>query len=117
MPAAPANRRKEISEHQLTQACLDQLAFFYGDDAYSAQNCHIKDWAQDRFSTSEYDINEVSKHPEFNRTGLEQELQTLKLHLAGSEFARHDPGYLEGSLDAAEHAIEQINNNVSPIAI
>tara|TARA_R110000744_G_scaffold87515_2_gene170840 strand:+ start:3866 stop:5014 length:1149 start_codon:yes stop_codon:yes gene_type:complete len=108
----PAIRRKNITEQQLIQACLDQLAFFYGDDAYSTQSCHIKDWSQDPFTATEQDINESAKHPEFNYNGLDHELQSLKLYLAASEFARHDPGYLEGALDAAERVIEQISNDI-----
>ena len=107
-----AKRRSEIGETQLIQACLDQLAFFYGEDAYKIQNCHIKDWGQDPFITTEYDRNEAAKHPEFNIHGLESELKTLNVHFAGSEFSHQDPGYLEGALHAADQAIDSIKNSL-----
>ncbi|WP_166425546.1 FAD-dependent oxidoreductase [Paraglaciecola sp. 20A4] len=108
-----AKQRNQLTEGQLKRACLDQLAFFYGEDAYGATDCYIKDWAQDKYTTTEHDINEPSKHPEFNIHGLEVELKTRKLHLAGSEFSLQDAGYLEGALRAADQAIEDIINNAT----
>lgn len=109
----PAKQRNQLSECQLKQACLDQLAFFYGEDAYSATDCYLKDWAVDPFCATERDINEPSKHPDFNHRGLDDELKTLGLHLAGSEFAEQDAGYLEGAIHAADKAISEINEALS----
>lgn len=106
----PVSQRNQLTENQLKQACLDQLAFFYGDDAYSATNCYVKDWANDPFCATEQDINEPSKHPNFNHRGLDDELKTLGLHLAGSEFAEQDAGYLEGALHAADKAVSDIKD-------
>ena len=103
-----ARQRNQLSESQLKQACLDQLAFFYGEDAYSVTDCYLKDWANDPFCATEQDIHEPSKHPDFNHRGLDDELKTLGLHLAGSEFAEQDAGYLEGALHAADKAVSDI---------
>ncbi|QHJ10373.1 L-amino acid dehydrogenase [Paraglaciecola mesophila] len=105
----PARQRNQLGENQLKQACLDQLAFFYGENAYSVTDCYLKDWANDPFCATERDINESSKHPEFNQRGLEDELKTRKLYLAGSEFSVQDAGYLEGALHAADKVVSDIS--------
>ena len=108
----PPGQRNQLSANQLKQACLDQLAFFYGEDAYNVTDCYVKDWAIDPFCTTEQDINEPSKHPKFNHHGLEDELTALGLYLAGSEFAEQDAGYLEGALHSADKAVSAIHDGI-----
>ena len=98
----PAQQRNHYSLTQLKNSCLEQLAWFYGDVVHQYQRCEVMDWAKDPWVASERDINEPSKHPTFHTASFEQELDSLNLYLAGSEFATSDPGYLEGAVDAVD---------------
>ena len=98
----PASRRSQITEQQLQDACLAQLASCYGCDAYNFTECYFKDWAADQFTCTENDRLEASRHPEFTISKHLHELGSLHLHLIGSEFANIAPGYLEGAIDAVD---------------
>ena len=103
----PATRRRDIDQDTLQAACLHQLAFFYGDAVYEYSSAGIKDWANDDFICTAQDIAEGSKHPMLNLTPFKAELESLNLHLIGSEFAQagSDPGYLEGAINAVDSAL------------
>jgi monoamine oxidase len=100
----PATRRSQMTEQQLKDACLAQLACCYGPDASDYIECYFKDWATDQFTCTPKDRLEASRHPEFTISNHLQELDSLKLHLIGSEFANIDPGYLEGAIDAVDRS-------------
>ena len=104
----PASKRNQQTTEQLKTDCLKQLAWFYGDIAYDFEACTIKDWALDKWVASSQDIQEPSQHPIFQTAPLSQELTSLNLYLAGSEFAQQDPGYLEGAIDAVDSSIERL---------
>lgn len=101
----PASRRSQLTEQQVKDACLAQLVTCFGDEAYDFTACYFKDWATDIFTCTETDKQEASRHPEFSLGNHTQELNSLHLHLVGSEFANIDPGYIEGSIDAVERGI------------
>jgi monoamine oxidase len=96
----PASRRSQLTEQQLKDACLAQLASCYGPVVFDFTDCHVKDWAADQFICTANDRLEASRHPEFIISNHLQELNSLHLHFIGSEFASTDPGYLEGAIDA-----------------
>jgi monoamine oxidase len=98
----PASRRSQLTDSQLKNACLAQLANCYGPVAYEFTECYLKDWAADQFICTDEDRLEASRHPEFSLSNHLQQLGALHLHFIGSEFADIDPGYLEGALNAVD---------------
>jgi monoamine oxidase len=104
----PASRRSQMTEQQLKEACLAQLVNCYGSDANNFIECYYKDWAVDQFTCTADDRLESSQHPEFSISNHQQELSKLHLHFIGSEFAKLDPGYLEGALDAVDTSVSQL---------
>ena len=100
----PASRRNQMTEQQLKDACLAQLASCYGTDAYDFNECYLKDWATDQYTCTANDRLEASRHPEFTISNHLQQLESIHLHLIGSEFANIDPGYLEGAIDAVDRS-------------
>lgn len=100
----PASRRSQMTEQQLKEACIAQLASCYGSTAYDFTECYLKDWATDQFICTTNDRLESSRHPEFTLLNHLHELNSLHLHFIGSEFANFDPGYLEGALDAVDRS-------------
>jgi monoamine oxidase len=100
----PASRRSQMTEQQIQDACLAQLAACYGPVAYDFSECYFKDWATDQFTCTTNDRIEASRHPEFMMSTHLHELSSLNLHFIGSEFAGADPGYLEGAIDAVDRS-------------
>jgi len=105
----PYSSRSQISTEQLKQACIKQLAYFYGDDAYNATAYFIKDWAKDEFVADKNDLTQPSQHPDFNFTGLNEQLNSLNIHFVASEFAKQEAGYLEGAINAVDEVIELLS--------
>jgi monoamine oxidase len=100
----PASHKNQMTEQQLKDACLAQLAACYGPNAYDFTECYFKDWAADELTCTARDRLEASRHPEFILSNHLHELSSLKLHLIGSEFANIAPGYLEGAIDAVDRS-------------
>ena len=59
---------------------------------------------------TDQDIKESPKHAEFDTIKHQEELESLRLHLAASEFAQLEAGYLEGALLAADAAVHSIKS-------
>lgn len=106
----PAVQRSTISKEALQQACLKQLAFFYGDVVYSFDSAEVKDWSTDIRVCTERDVQEGSKHPAFNLAPFKNETAALNLDFIGSEYAAVDPGYLEGALDVVDKCIARFTS-------
>lgn len=104
----PALQRAKVSLKTLQDACLQQLAFFYGDIVYKYSSVNIKDWAADTLVCTAQDKHEPSRHPELDLTPFKEELNGLNLHFVGSEYSRVDPGYLEGALNAVDLAMSGV---------
>lgn len=100
----PASRRSQMTQQQLKDACLTQLIACYGPRASDFSECYLKDWATDEFTCTASYRFEASRHPEFILSNHLHELNSLKLHLIGSEFAHIEPGYLEGAIDAVDRS-------------
>lgn len=108
----PVSKRRQYSYDVLKQKCLEQLVWFYGEEAQDFSQCVIKDWATDSRVASPLDVNEASQHPHFPSQLFTQELEALNLYLAGSEFAQIDPGYLEGALDSVDLSMNKLLLNL-----
>ena len=104
----PYSTRSTVSTEQLKQACIKQLAYFYGDEVYAATGYFTKDWAADPYVANENDKTGPSQHPEFNYSGLSSQLANLNIRFVGSEFAQQEAGYLEGAINAADTAINAL---------
>jgi len=97
--------RSRLSGKQLKSQCLEQLGLLFGPEALAAEACYLKDWARDEWVATDQDVKESPRHAAFTIGRHQQELESLGLHLAASEFARNEPGYLEGALEAADSAV------------
>jgi len=74
------------------------------------ETSYLKDWAQDKWVATDRDIEEAPMHAAFPATKHEKELDSLRLHLAASEFAQLEAGYLEGALSAADTTVNSIKS-------
>ncbi|MBA6302601.1 FAD-dependent oxidoreductase [Colwellia sp. MB02u-14] len=99
---------KSISTEQLKALCIEQLRLLFGDEAQQYDQCYLKSWGNDDYVAIEQDRTDPPAHPDFNILGFSDELSSLNLYLAGSEFAQQDAGYLEGAIYAADIAISSL---------
>jgi len=106
----PPAVRTQFSSEQLKSQCLAQLKVLFGPEALDVETSYLKDWAQDKWVATDQDIKEAPMHPAFPATKHEKELGSLRLHLAASEFAQLEGGYLEGALSAADTAVNSIKS-------
>lgn len=102
----PPHARRD--QGRLRQAVQDQLTNLFGPNAAKPETLLIKDWAYDRFTSTEEDQLPLYAHPSY---GLPQALTQIwgnRLIFAGTEVASHFGGYIEGALEAAENAFALI---------
>ena len=101
----PQARRDESS---LREAIRDQLIRIFGTDAAEPRSLLIKDWALDRFTSTEEDQQPVYAHPTYGLPQVLVQIWNDRLIFAGTEVASQFGGYIEGALEAAEDALAQI---------
>jgi monoamine oxidase len=100
----PALQRQKLEWNHLIELCLSQLQRLFGEASQNTIDIQIKDWSQDRFISTDTDLNTVARHPDYPGS-LPRNLWDNKLVLAGTEVARQHGGYLEGALESADEAI------------
>lgn len=105
-----------IPPHQRTDTLalraqvLAQLERLFGTPAAHPEILFIKDWAQDRHTSTQEDLQPLYAHPTY---GLPRDLANLwegRLHFAGTEVATQFGGYIEGALEAAEAVAGRLND-------
>ncbi len=99
----PAQTRGDATG--LRQAVVAQLTRLFGERASQPLDVFVKDWAFDRFTSAEMDMQPLYAHPTY---GLPPELKDVwngRLIFSGTETASHFGGYLEGALEASENAL------------
>ena len=102
--------RTQFTNEQLKSQCVAQLGVLFGPEALHMKASYLKDWAQDKWVATDMDIKESPRHAEFASTKHQEELESLRLHLAASEFAQLEAGYLEGALLAADAVVHTVKS-------
>ncbi len=109
----PAASRSSVKPDELEAACARQLVQLFGKEASDPVRTYLMDWAREPFTVSDADIGELPAHADFPLDEYQRELAALALLPAGSEFAQHNPGYLEGALEASERCLQELNREAS----
>lgn len=104
----PFAHRQHATSEQMKNACLSQLQTLFGPEAREHRQSYYKDWASDIFISTRLDQQQAPAHPYIDLASEQAQLKKIKLHLATSEFATKDAGYMEGAILAARRAVEQI---------
>lgn len=104
-----ATQRLALPQNELKRSCIRQLANIFGHSAYRFDKCYIKDWANDKFICTGQDQSEGSRDPSFDISKYEEALAENNMYLAASEFAKIEPGYIEGAISAVDAALANLN--------
>ncbi len=97
-----------VQRHQqqcITDAILSQLAGIFGRPALKPETFFYKDWAQERFTATQFDQPPMHSHPRYHPPAGKTAIWDGTIHFAGTETANENGGYLEGALIAAERAV------------
>ena len=100
-----AGQRVAIGEVALTEACLDQMARLFGEEARHPRRTLIADWASEDLTTTLRDLGDGG-HPVAGGEDWVTGPWQRRLTLAGSETSPADPGYVNGAIEAAQRAVE-----------
>lgn len=109
-----ARARQALGQEALKQAALAQWARLFGAEALHPVAVHVADWALEAQTATVADWEPPSVHPAF---GLPPDLalhRDGRLLLAGTEAAQNQGGYLEGAIEAAQAAVDQVLRRVRP---
>ena len=93
-----------MDERTLRGQVRAQLSRLFGPRAVGPKALYIKDWAFDRFTSTELDLQPTYTHP---RYGLQQVMRHVwrdRIIFGGTETAPQFGGYLEGALESAMSA-------------
>jgi monoamine oxidase len=104
-----ASARKTAGRDLLIEVTLKQLAELFGPEAANPVDAFLIDWSQEPFTATEQDQIGANSHPMYGLPSSDNTFWNNKLILAGTESSSNAGGYLEGALDAALQAIQQIN--------
>jgi len=104
----PAAARAEAGIARVREACVQQLTALFGDEAEAPLALEVQDWAEESFTATQQDLEEMPAHAHFDPAPHREVLESNALCLAGSEFARQEPGYLEGALEASSAAVDAL---------
>ncbi|WP_299592718.1 FAD-dependent oxidoreductase [uncultured Tateyamaria sp.] len=105
----PANARGDVD--QLRTHVLAQLVRLFGKEAETPRQLLIKDWAYDPLTSTAADQKPLFAHPSYRLSTAMTGLFDGRLILSGTETAAQFGGYLEGALEAAENALDQIKGS------
>ena len=104
----PATQRAQLDTKKLSQACLEQFAQLFGENALTPVSFSLNDWQNNHWISSQLDRNAPPRHPEAIAEALYASRLYDTIHFAGSEFAKTEPGYLEGAIEASTRVAASI---------
>lgn len=92
---------------ELVAACLEQLARHFGPAAASPTETILMDWATEPLTATKQDVP-LMGHPIYNLPAGSLKQWDGRLRFAGTESVTENAGYLEGALEAAELATDDL---------
>jgi monoamine oxidase len=99
----PPGGRDRVGRAQLIEAAIAQLARIFGPEATTPVATRLHDWSYEPWTARAEDRVGFGDHPPTQPAALPSPWGA-RVALAGSEFSRTVPGYLEGAVEAAEGA-------------
>ncbi|MEC7546858.1 flavin monoamine oxidase family protein [Thalassolituus sp.] len=97
----PANYRKELGVEEIKVHCRAQMARLFGTDAENFAADAFKDWAQDEFTATEFDLNMTNQHGRTPDNTVMGGIWKNRMTGVGSEWSAQFPGYIAGAIEAA----------------
>lgn len=93
------------AQHITKETVVEQLVNLFSEEARNYKKIYIQNWNQEKYSATPQDITPLSSHPNY---GYALSCFDDKLHFCSTESAFENGGYLEGSLESAEHMVKKL---------
>ncbi len=104
---AGAAQREGLGRNALIARAVEQLGLLFGPQALAPTSVLLKDWARDPLTATEID-QAPSDHLAPCAGPWLPPAWASRVHMAGSETSRTEPGYLAGAVAAARSAVSRI---------
>jgi len=93
------------AQHVTKEAVIEQLIDIFSEEARNFLKVYIQNWNDETYSATPEDIAPPSSHPNY---GYELSSFDGKLLFCSTESAFENGGYLEGSLESAQHIVKKL---------
>lgn len=103
-----ADSRRLLNETKLREQCIAQLVRLFGQQGAQPEAVFFKDWAQDHMTATQAD-QFATAHTDADRSLQPGSTWQGYMQLISSEASMTFPGYLAGSLEAAEAGIRLLS--------
>lgn len=109
----PARYRRSTS-FDISGASIAQLTAMFGHQASSPIDVIFYDWATEKYTATDEDVDEAPQHPNYG--GLPELTGNWngRLLFASTEAASSFGGFLEGAIEASEHAASSCARDQKP---
>ncbi|WP_440111979.1 flavin monoamine oxidase family protein [Acidovorax sp. BL-A-41-H1] len=104
---APPAYRTGIGQEALTRQALAQLQRIFGEQAGNPLWTAVQDWAEEPRTAAASDRQPLARHPLYD-VGTVPQAWSHHLWLAGTERSANAGGYLEGALESAALAVQEL---------
>ncbi|MEO9273238.1 FAD-dependent oxidoreductase [Marinomonas sp. 5E14-1] len=102
----PATVRQQVTHDELKSHCLNQLTRLFGEQATNPKLTVLKDWAQDQYTATQLDFNNINEHGRAPETTANSGSWAGKIIGVGSEWSAQFPGYVAGAIEAASEGVK-----------
>tara|TARA_R110002126_G_scaffold270887_5_gene414727 strand:+ start:277 stop:1374 length:1098 start_codon:yes stop_codon:yes gene_type:complete len=96
-------------EDAVIEACQQQLAALFGEQANAPIQIFYEDWAEHAFTATPLDANGPQSHPQYHSIKIDEGEWHNHLYLSSTETAPQFGGFTEGALEAAEATFKRLN--------
>ncbi len=97
---------------EVRNMAIAQLTRLFGEPASQPVEVHMKDWAYDVHTSTDYDLEVPKFHPANQIVNVTESTWRNKLIWSGSESADNSNGFLEGALEASQRSVSIISQYI-----
>ena len=100
--------RQIVPADELKLYCREQLVRLFGAQAQTPVSDFFKDWSQDEFTATSFDVQSGGQHPHPPATKAKTGVWQDTLIGIGSEWSGQFPGYVAGAVEAASLGVQDL---------
>lgn len=98
---------RRLSKKELEERIHQQMCHYFGPEVSSPEAIYFLDWMSEPFTYHAYE-GYVGPHQNNGLSILRESYLSERLLFAGSETARHFPGYMDGAVERGQSVARQI---------
>jgi monoamine oxidase len=99
-----------FTKEQRIEKIEAQLKMVFGDEALQYESYHDTAWFNEEFTKSNRQADNLFPHQNGGHSLYQEPLFGNKLFISGAETSKHQSGYMEGAIFAAESVVAKLKN-------